>query len=260
MSLVLFEKNGPIGKIIFNNPEKLNAMTHEMGEALSQVIPQVNADPELRVVIITGAGRTFSAGGDFKFILDHREKSYEENQKEMVEFYGKFLALRNIEVPTIAVINGAAVGAGMLIAAACDLRYAASGSKMGVNFAKIGLSSGMGGLYWLTRLAGPAVAADLLFTGRIFLSEEAKNLGLINDCFAADELESKVQSIAKAISQNAPLALKIMKRGIQKTLTLNLEETLEYESHGQAKCFHSQDLAEGIEAIKTKRHPSFTGN
>ncbi len=259
MSLVLFEKKGPIGKIIFNHPDKLNAMTHEMGEALNSLISQLNQDPDLRVIIVTGAGRTFSAGGDFKFILDHRESTYEANQKEMVEFYGKFLDLQKIEVPTIAMINGAAVGAGMLIACACDLRYAASGAKMGVNFAKIGLSSGMGGLYWLTRLAGPAVAADLLFTGRIFLSEEAKTLGLINDCFAKEELENKVLEIANDISKNAPLALKIMKRGIQKTLTLNLEETLEYESHGQAKCFHSQDLAEGIEAIKAKRSPEFHG-
>src|SRR5262249_17111822 len=156
-----FEQEGPVGKLILNNPQELNAMTPEMGDAIAAIVPQLNANAGLRIVLISGAGRAFSAGGNLQFILDHRQHDLEQNRRELFEFYSNFLQRRNIEVPTIAVLNGHAVGAGLLIALACDLRYAAIDAKLSVNFAKLGLSSGMGGLYWLTRLAGPAVTAEL---------------------------------------------------------------------------------------------------
>lgn len=259
MPLVIFEKQGPVGLLTLNNPDNLNAMTEAMGEAIAEKVAELNRDSELRVVIVRGAGRAFSAGGDFKFILDHTRKTRVQNEREMVEFYSKFLSLRQIEAPTIAMIHGPAIGAGFLIALACDLRYAAGGAKMGANFAKIGLSSGMGGLYWLTRLAGPAVAADLLFTGRTLGAEEAFELKLINGVFSAESLEARVLEIARQIAINAPLPLKIMKKGVQKAALASLEEVLDYESQGQALCFETMDLQEGIHAIKEKRQPHFKG-
>lgn len=259
MSLILFEQNGPIGKVILNNPDQLNAMTPEMGDAIAAIVPQLNANRELRVVLITGAGRAFSAGGNLQFILDHTVKGLEQNKKEMIGFYSKFLQLRNIEVPTIAVLNGHAIGAGLLISLACDLRYAVQDAKLAVNFAKIGLSSGMGGLYWLTTLAGPAVAAELMFTGKNLSAEEACRLGLLNGVFPAAELEKKVLEIAQQIAANAPLALKIIKKGVQLAVTSTLEEVFDYESGGQAKSFATEDLKEGIQAIQEKREPKFIG-
>ncbi|HEX5034131.1 MAG TPA: enoyl-CoA hydratase-related protein [bacterium] len=259
MSLLLFEKDGPIGRLTLNNPQELNAMTPAMGEALRDIVPRLNADSELRVVILSGAGRAFSAGGNLQFILEHSSQGFDQNKREMIEFYSKFLKLRDIEVPTIAMLNGPAIGAGLLIALACDLRYAADNAKLAANFAKIGLSSGMGGLYWLTKLAGPAVAADLLFTARTFGAEEGKRFGLVNEVFPAAELEAKVHAIAEQIAANAPLALKIMKNGVQKAVLASLEEVFDYESGGQAQSFATHDLQEGVKAIQEKRAPKFEG-
>lgn len=257
--LVLLEQHGPVGKLILNNPQELNAMTPAMGDAISEAVDRVNAARDLRVVILTGAGRAFSAGGNLQFILDHSTRSLEENKREMIEFYGKFLKLRDIEVPTIAMLNGPAVGAGLLIALACDLRYAAAEAKLAANFAKIGLSSGMGGLYWLTKLAGAARAAELLFTGKTITAAEAERLGLINGVFPADQLEADVLAVAQTIVQNAPLALRIMKKGVQKAVTASLEDIFDYEATGQAQTFLTEDLQEGVRAIQEKRPPQFTG-
>lgn len=259
MSLVLFEKKGTIGRLTLNNPENLNAMTEAMGTALQDKVKEINSDPDLRVVVITGQGRAFSAGGDLDFILEHTRHELEDNQQEMVEFYYRFLSLRRIQVPTIAMINGHAIGAGFLIALACDLRYADAEAKLAVNFPKIGLSSGMGGLYWVTKLAGPARAADLLLTGRTIDAEEARDMGLINEVCSKGDLESRVQEIAEQISANAPLAIKILKKGIQKAVCATLDEVIDYESHGQAETFSTQDLIEGVEAIRAKRSPKFQG-
>ena len=259
MSLVLFKQDGPVGWLTLNNPDNLNAMTEAMGRALEAIVPQINQTEEIRVVILSGAGRAFSAGGDFDFILKHTNQPPEANQRQMIEFYSRFLVLRDIEVPTIAMIGGHAIGAGFLIALACDLRYAAKEAKMAANFAKIGLSSGMGGLYWLTRLAGPARAAELLLTGRTITAVEAEKIGLINEVCEREHLESKVQEVAHQIVANAPVALKIIKKGIQLAAQSNLEEVLQYESKGQAGTFQTSDLQEGIRAIREKRSPNFQG-
>lgn len=260
MSLLLFEQQGPVGKLTLNNPQELNAMTPEMGDAIAAMVPKLNANPDLRVVLITGAGRAFSAGGNLQFILDHTARDFDTNKREMIEFYSKFLRLRDIEVPTLAVLNGHAIGAGFLIALACDLRYAAAEAKLAANFAKLGLSSGMGGLYWLTKLAGPAVAAELLFTARTFDAAEAQRLGLVNGVAPAAELDAKVKEVVDLIVANAPLALKIMKKGVQRAVTATLDEVFDYESAGQAKSFATQDLQEGIRAIQEKRAPKFRGD
>ena len=259
MSLVLFEQFGPVGKVTLNNPDQLNAMTPEMGNALSAMVDQVNQNLDLRVVVITGAGRAFSAGGDLQFILDHTKKSFEENKQEMVEFYAKFLKLRDITVPTIAALNGHAIGAGLLIALACDLRIAATEAKLAANFAKLGLSSGMGGLYWLTRLAGPALAAELLFTGKAISADEALHLRLVNAVYPAAEVLNKAMGMAEQIALNSPIALKILKKGVQRAVTASLKDIIDYEAKGQATTFLTEDLKEGIKAIQEKREPRFVG-
>lgn len=259
MSLVLFEQQGPIGILTLNNPDSLNAMTEAMGEAIASRVAALNQMKDLRVVILRGAGRAFSAGGDLNFIFERTQKSSEENQQDMVAFYSKFLSIRDIEVPTIAMIHGPAIGAGFMVALACDLRYAATQTKMAANFAKLGLSSGMGSLYWLQRLAGPAQAADLLFTGRTISAEEAKPMGLVNEVLSSESLEERVFAVAKQIAHNAPVAVKIMKKGICETILATLDQVFQYESQGQAQTFATQDLVEGVQAMKEKRKPEFRG-
>lgn len=260
MPLILFEQNEAIGKIILNKPDQLNAINPEMGDELKALVSQLNQNKDLRVVIVTGAGKAFSAGGNLQFILDRTKQNPEQNKQDMIEFYSKFLSIRNLEVPTIAMINGAAIGAGFCVALACDLRVAADQAKMGANFAKLGLSSGMGGLYFLTQLLGPAGAADLLFTGRTLGATEAKELGLLNKICPLSDLEKTTLELAEQIAANAPLPLKIMKRGIQKAVIADLSEVFDYESSGQAQCFNTQDLKEGIAAIQEKRVPQFRGD
>lgn len=259
MSLILFEQNGPIGKITLNNPEQLNAITPEMGDELKALVPQLNQKKDLRVVIITGTGKAFSAGGNLQFILDRTQRTPEQNKKDMVEFYSKFLSVRHLEVPTIAMINGPTIGAGFCLALACDLRYSSDKAKMGVNFAKLGLSSGMGGLHFVTKLLGPAKAADLFFTGRTLEAPEAFQMGLLNKLCTVENLEKETLAFAEQIAANAPLPLKIMKQGLQKAMNWTLEEVFDYESSGQAQCFPTEDLKEGIKAIQEKRSPIFKG-
>lgn len=259
MSLILFEQDGPVAKIILNNPDQLNAMVPPMADELAALIPRIHQNREIQAVLVTGAGRAFSAGGNLQFILDHTGKDLLKNKKEMIEFYSKFLSLRKIEVPTIAVVNGAAMGAGLCIAMICDLRLAAEEAKMGLNFAKIGLSSGMGCLYSLTRLIGPAAAAELLFTGRTITAPEALALGLVNRVYPGNQLETQATALAQEIAQNAPLPLKVMKKGLQKTPFSTLEEIFDYESEGQARSFLTEDLKEGVKAMQEKRTPKFVG-
>jgi len=259
MSLIIFEQDGSVGNITLNNPDQLNAMTPPMAEELAALVPQINGNGEIRAVILTGAGRAFSAGGNLQFILDHTGRDPRENKKKMIEFYSKFLSLRNIEVPVIAAINGHAMGAGICVAMACDIRLAAADAKMGVNFAKIGLSSGMGTLHFLTRLVGPSASADLLFTGRTLAADEAYRLGLVNRVVPTEKLKDEAKALAKEIAQNAPIPLKIMKKGIQRAPLLSLEEVFDYESGGQAQTFNTDDLKEGVKAVQEKRPPVFRG-
>ncbi len=259
MALILYDQKDSIGTLTLNNPDQLNAINPEMGDELNALILDLQKRKDLRVLLITGTGKAFSAGGNLQFILDHTPKTPEVNKQEMIEFYSRFLSIRDLSVPTIAVLNGPAVGAGCCIAMACDLRVASENAKLSVNFAKIGLSSGMGGLYFLTQLVGPAIAAELLFTGKTVAAAEAYRMGLVNHVYPASDLQNEALQLAQHIAQNAPLPLTIMKRGIQKATFATLQEIFDYESGGQAECFATADLKEGIAAIQEKRKPRFGG-
>lgn len=260
MSLVLLEKHKNLAILTLNNPEKLNAMDWEMAETMEARVEEINADSKVRTVILTGSGKAFCAGGNLEFILNRTKRSAAENEQEMLTFYSKFLAIRHLKVPSIGMINGPAVGAGFCLALCADLRMANSEARLGANFAKLGLSSGMGGLYLLNRLTGPAVAADLFFTGRLIPAKEALELGIVNSVHSPESLKQAVFEKAEAIAQNAPLPLEIMKKGLQRVTTATLEEIFDYESKGQALCFPTEDLKEGIRAIQEKRSPIFSGH
>ena len=259
MKSILFEKDGPIAWIILNDPDRLNALSDTMGLEIQKLVPQINKDKSIRVAIITGSGRAFSAGGHLDIILARTKKMPATNQKEMLAFYKEFLSIRNIEVPPIAMINGHAIGAAFCMTLACDFRVASPQAKMGVNFVKIGLSPGMGGTFLLPHVLGIPLAMDLLLTGRTLSADEALQKGIVQHLFPQDFLKEETLKLARDIAANSPLAVKVAKKGIQSYLK-TLEQQLLFESKGQAQIFKSKDIVEGIEAIKAKRPPQFTGN
>lgn len=263
MKSILFEKEGPpnhsIAWIILNDPDRLNALSDDMGHEIQKLVPRINKDKSIRVVILTGSGRAFSAGGHLDIIIARTQKKPATNQKEMLAFYKKFLSIRNIEVPVIAMINGHAIGAAFCMTLACDFRVASPQAKMGVNFVKIGLSPGMGGTFLLPQVLGIPRAMDLLLTGRTLNADEALQKGIVHHLFPQDFLKEETLKLAREIAANAPLAVKVAKKGIQSYLK-TLEQQLLFESKGQARIFKSKDIVEGIEAIRAKRAPIFQGN
>jgi enoyl-CoA hydratase len=230
-----------------------------MGDALQALVPELNADPELRCLLVTGEGRAFSAGGDLDFLEENSRRSPAQNEADMQAFYRKFLAIRQVEVPTIALLHGRATGAGLCFALGCDMRLAAEDALLSVNFVRVGLTPGMGGTWTLSRLVGPALAAELLFTGRTVAAAEAKALGLVSGVYPADRLFEAGMGLACQIAEAAPGAVKATKRLLRENATRDLDEALDAEALAQATAFASEDLKEGIAAIRERRSAWFSG-
>lgn len=258
MESVLFEKDGPVAWLTLNDPDRLNALSEQMGVAIAKLVPQINKDKSIRAVILTGAGRAFSAGGNLDIIEARTRKKSAVNQKEMLGFYGRFLSVLRIEAPTIAMINGPAIGAAFCMTMGCDLRIASTDAKMGVNFVKLGLSPGMGATFLLPHVLGTPTAMDLLLTGRTLTAEEALRRNLIHHLFAPEALKEETRRLAEEIARNAPMAVRTAKRGVLNHMS-QLRKSLLFESKGQAVCFRTEDLKEGVTAIRAKRPPRFQG-
>lgn len=256
---IRYRREGAIGVLTLDRPAKLNAMTHAMGDAIRALVAELNADPELRCVLVTGEGRAFSAGGDLAFLEENSQRSPAQNEADMRDFYTKFLAVRAIEVPTIALLHGRATGAGLCFALGCDMRLAADDALLSVNFTRVGLTPGMGGTWSLSRIVGPALAAELLFTGRTLTAVEAKEIGLVNGVYAGDRLFEAGMGLACQIAEAAPGAVKATKKLLRENATRGLDEALEAEALAQATAFASEDLKEGIAAIRERRTAWFTG-
>ncbi|MBX7148203.1 enoyl-CoA hydratase/isomerase family protein [bacterium] len=257
--IIIYQEIGHVALVTFNQPDKLNALDDAMGDAFQKILARVEANKDIRVMVITGAGRAFSSGGNLDMLEDRVKRTPETNKRELMAFYQLFLDMRKIRVPVIAAINGPAVGAGFCMTLASDLRYAAKGAKLGANFSKLGLAPGMGGTYLVTRLAGPVNAAEILMLGELFTAERALDMGLINGVFDPDQLLAEVQKIAEKLAANAPISVAAIKKGIQRAQHETLEELFEYDSSMQAQCFTTEDIKEGILAIREKRAPWFKG-
>jgi enoyl-CoA hydratase/carnithine racemase len=168
--------------------------------------------------------------------------------------------VRELPCPTIAAINGAAIGAGLCVALACDSRIAARDAKLGLNFARLGIHPGMGATWTLPRLVGPAHAAELLFTGRILDGAEAERIGLVNCAVQSDAVLPRAHQMAREMAQSAPVATRGIKRALSRSLECELPEQLDFEAHQQALCYETADLREGLAATRDKRSPKFRGN
>ncbi len=259
MALVLYNKSANrTASITLNDPDNLNAMSEEMALEFKETVRGIkNEASPPRVIILTGAGRAFSAGGRLEMLDKKRAIAPAENVRIMMDFYHAFLSIRTLDIPTIAMINGHAVGAGLCLAAACDLRIAGEGAKLGVTFAKLGLHPGMGGTYFLPKIVGGAVAADLLITGRLISASEALNFGLVSRTAPQESLKQSTESFAEEVLGAGPSTVRhllTVLRGDPK----DLESALLREAQAQGESYASAEFAEGVRAAIEKRKPHFS--
>jgi enoyl-CoA hydratase/carnithine racemase len=256
-----------VATVTFNDPARLNAMTEAMGHAIEARMGELASDASVRAVVLTGAGRAFSAGGDLAMIERmareanaHPSGETRERQRAfMRRFYGLYLSVRDLPQPSVAAINGPAVGAGFCVALACDTRIAASGAKLGLNFNRLGIHPGMGATWTLPRIVGPARAAELLFTGRSLLGDEAERIGLVNRSVPTAEVLPVALDLAREMAECAPIAVRATKRALAHTEGASLAEQLDFEAREQALCYESADLLEGLDAGRSRRAPRFEG-
>ncbi len=264
---VQLARKGAVAQLTLNDPERRNAMTEPMGEAFAARMAALAADPELRAVVLTGAGRAFSAGGDLDWLerkaeagaADPGGPTRRRNRDAMRTFYGLFLSIRSLPVPTIAAVNGAAVGAGLCVALACDLRIAARDARLGLNFTRLGIHPGMGATWTLPRIVGPAHAAELLLTGRLVDGEEAARIGLVNRCCAREAVLDEALALARELAEAAPLALRGCREALERSPAASLEDQLAFEAARQAECYETEDFREGLRAVRERRPPRFEG-
>jgi enoyl-CoA hydratase/carnithine racemase len=263
--LVLVEREGGVAVLTLNDPERRNAMTEAMGRALAAAVNELAGDRGTRAVVLAGAGPAFSAGGDLDMIesraragaTDPGGPAREANRRFMREFYGLFLRVRDLPCPSVAAIHGAAVGAGLCLALACDLRVAARGAKLGLNFTRLGIHPGMGATWTLPRLVGGARAAELLFTGRSLDGEEALRIGLVNRAVADAEVLPAALELAREIAAASPAAVRAAKRSLAGSAGATLAEQLEVEAAAQALDYEGPDLPEGLASARERRPPRF---
>jgi len=256
---ILSKKNGSVGHLIINNPEKRNAISLDMSVAAGDVMEDFLADDAIRVIVLSGAGgKSFAAGAD----ISKFEKS--RATKEDVENYAKTgerfrLLLKGSAKPTIAMIRGYCIGGGFAVALNCDIRVATEDSSFGIPAAKLGIGYASERLGQLVELAGPSAAKDILFTGRRVPAPEALRLGIINYMVAGGDLEEFVENYALTIGNNAPLSVLAAKRGIDEYVKDADKRDYALCEKVVADCFASQDYIEGRRAFMEKRKPAFTG-
>lgn len=256
---VRFERDDTLGIITLDRPDNRNSMTPELLDAFAARVAEARADRELRCVVITGTGACFSAGADFRSVLQRDDAGARAPHERSFAMYQPFLSILELEVPVIGALNGHTVGGGFGLALCTDLRIGARGAKYGANFTRLGLSPGMAISYLLPRLVGVARASELLFTGRLIDGDEAARIGLLNEVHDADQVLPAALALARTIAANAPFAIRATKRAIYRGLDWDPRGAAYLESFAQAESVATADASEGIAALLDKRPPKFTG-
>ena len=254
---LLVERVNGIAQITLNRPEARNALDLTMRRELLGVLDEIEADPTSRVVILTGAGGHFCSGGDVKSMRTRHTAA--EGRMRVEALNRMVLRLVDFSRPTIAMVDGYAVGAGTNLALCCDLIVASDRAKFGELFCKIGLAVDGGGTWLLPRVVGMARAKELVFTGDVIDAAEAARLGLVNRVVPAAELESTTRALAEKIAAGPPLALRLDKQMLNRAASTDLAAALESEAFSQGLAIASADHQEGVAAFFDKRPPKFTG-
>jgi len=238
MSKVLFEKNGHIGIIRFNSPNTLNALSSDYINEINDVLDRVEQDLEIYTLIFTGSGKAFIAGADIS-------EMYPMNEEEIFAWsaYGSDLNLRieKLNIPTIAAINGYALGGGMELALSCDIRIASKKAKMGFPETGLAVICGAGGTQRLPRIVGSAKAKELLFTAKVIDAEEAFQIGLINHIVSGEDLMNEVMAMAKSIEKNGPIAVKTAKKAVRYSEVSDIENGCLLERKLFSTLFNTED-------------------
>jgi len=249
---IILEKEDGIATITFNRPEALNALNNQTRLEFRNVMSDIQDDDDIKVVIVTGAGRAFVAGSDIKEL-----KNTTPLEAHSITRLGEII--ENLEKPVIAAVNGFALGGGCEIAMACDLIIASEKAKFGQPEINIGVIPGGGGTQRLQRIAGVHKAKELIFTGDIIDAKEAEKIGLVNKVVPVDQLEALVKEIAQKIAGKSSAAIKLAKAAINRGMRTDLETGLAYEKELYSLSLTTDDKAEGIEAFIEKRKPKYKG-
>lgn len=239
-------------------PDKRNPMTDEMTAAWVEAVDALRSDRSVRCVVVTGAGKGFCSGGDLGW-LSSGDASVDELRDKMLPFYRAWLGLRTLDIPSIAAINGAAVGAGAALALSCDLRYAGASAKFTVPFAQLGMHAGMATTFTLPEVVGVAAARELLLTGRVADAPEMLRLGLVSAVYDDASLLDSVLERATQVASAAPVATRLHLEALRDGGHASLERALQWEALAQPVTMATSDLQEGLAAKVERRAAVFTG-
>jgi 2-(1,2-epoxy-1,2-dihydrophenyl)acetyl-CoA isomerase len=251
-----------VALLTMNRPDRLNAMSGDMLTAMLEALQRYAAAPEIGVIVLTGAGRGFCAGGDVKAMAEGREAEGETLETRAQALRSRMEVsrwLHEMPKPTIAMIRGAAAGAGLSLALACDLRVASDNAKLATAFARVGYSGDFGGSYFLTRLVGTAKARELYYTARIVDAQEALALGMVNRVVPDATLADDTMALARSIAEGPRIALGYMKRNMNAAETGTLKDLFDLEAWHHTRCGLTEDHREAARAFVEKRQPAFRG-
>lgn len=245
--------------VTLDNPDRRNAMSAPMTAAWASLMASLRDDLEVRALVVTGAGSAFCSGGDTGWIGSEPDAGVDRLRTRMMPFYRTWLSVRDLEVPTIAAVNGPAIGAGLCLALACDLRYAAEDARLAVPFTRLGMHAGMAATWTLPEVAGLGLAREMLLTGRALTGAEAAAAGLVNRAFPAADLAARVAEIAEDVAACAPVATRLTKVALASGGHADFDSALQWEALAQPVTLATADLQEGLTAQRERRRPEFKG-
>ena len=251
-----------VAVLTLNRPDRLNAMSRPMLDALLEALPRLAEDPAVGVVVLTGAGRGFCAGGDVKAMAEGNELGGQTMEEKAQALRGRMETsrwLHEMPKPTIAMMRGPAAGAGLSLAMACDLRVASDTARLGTAFARVGYSGDFGGSYYLTQLVGTAKARELYFTADLLDAPQALALGLVNRVVPDARLEEETMALASRLARGPRVALRYMKRNMNAAESASLKEMLDLEAWHHTRTGMTDDHREAARAFVEKREPQFKG-
>jgi enoyl-CoA hydratase/carnithine racemase len=251
------ENQNEIAILTLNRPESLNAMTSRMGEEFAECVDCLKNDHSARTLIIRGQGRSFCSGGDIKDAFPMYGAPMAEAQQNAIDFYNRFLSVRSLDIPTIAMIHGHTSGAGLCLAMACDMRIASTDTKLSMSFIKVGLCPGMGGSYLMPQLIGTAKAMEMCMLGDSIDAQQALQIGLVNHVIDPGQLMEFSLAFAGRIAKNPAVPVRLIKKAIYQGLNKDIDAALAFEAFAQVACFSTGNVQEAINAFKEKRPPVF---